>query len=166
MDLEEFFDYKNRLMKDLCSNEAIVKLVTGNENARVPNHGLAYTQLFPFEFVPETESEAHTFICFDIDIASVPSKTYYVPMIYIWILAHKSKMRLPEGGVLLDRLAIEISKMLNGNRFYGLGQLMLADAHRFAPTTDYLGRVLVFTAVDFNRMTAGASTPSNRKRGL
>ena len=49
MDLREFFDYKNLLMKDLCSNEAIVKLVTGNPEAAVPNHGIAYTQLFPFE---------------------------------------------------------------------------------------------------------------------
>lgn len=49
MNLEELFDYKNLLMKDLCSNERVVKLVTGNEDAAVPNHGLAYTQLWPFE---------------------------------------------------------------------------------------------------------------------
>ena len=49
MDLEEFFDYKNLLMNDLCCNERVVKLVTGNELAAVPNHQLAYTQLFPYE---------------------------------------------------------------------------------------------------------------------
>lgn len=166
MDLEEFFDYKNLLMKDLCSNEAIVKLVTGNDMATVPNHQLPYTQLFGFEFVPSTETEAKTFICFDMDILSVPSKTYYIPMLYIWVFTHKSRLRLPEGGLLLDKLSSEISKMLNGNRFYGLGQLKLSSTQRFEPTTDYLGRVLVFTAVDFNRMTAGGITPSNRKRGL
>lgn len=49
MDLEEFFDYKNKLMKDLCSNANIVKMVTENPEAKVPNHQLAYTQLFPYE---------------------------------------------------------------------------------------------------------------------
>ena len=77
MDLEEFYDYKNLLMKDLCSNENIVKLVTGNKDAAVPNHQLAYSQIYPFQFVWETESESRTFICFDMDIVSVPNKTYY-----------------------------------------------------------------------------------------
>ena len=116
--------------------------------------------------VPETVSEAKTFICFDMDILSVPSKTYYVPVLYIWVFTHKSNLRLPQGGLLLDEASVEISKMLNGNRFYGLGQLKLSSTQRFEPTTDYLGRTLVFTAVDFNRMTAGGVTPSRRKRGL
>ena len=153
-------------MKDLCSNANIVKMVTENEDAKVPNHQLAYTQLFPYEFVPETVSEAKTFICFDMDILSVPNKTYYIPVLYIWAFTHKSNLRLSQGGLLLDALSIEISKMLNGNRFYGLGQLRLSSTQRFEPTTDYLGRALVFTAIDFNRMTAGHPTPSNRKRGL
>lgn len=166
MDIEELFDYKNKLMKDLCCNAEIVKLVTGNEEADVPNHKLPYTQLFPYEFIPETVSEATTFICFDVDITSAMSKTYYKPVLYVWVFAHKSKLRMPNGGVLLDKLCIEITKMLNGSRFYGLGELMLNSSTRFAPTTDYLGRALVFPTVDFNRMTAGGRTPSNRKRGV
>lgn len=165
MDLEEFFDYKNRLMKDLCSNAEIVKLVTENESAAVPNHKLAYTQIFPFEFVPETQSEAKTFICYDMDILSVPSKTYYLPVIYIWVFTHKSNLRMEHGGLLLDKMSVELAKMLNGNRFYGLGQLQLSSTERFQPTIDYLGRVLVFTATDFNRLTAGGKTPANRKSG-
>ena len=97
---------------------------------------------------------------------TVPSKTYYVPVIYIWPFTHKSKMRMPNGGILLDALCIEIDKMLNGSRFYGLGQLKLSNVSRFVPTTDYLGRALTYTAVDFNKLTAGGKTPSNRKRGL
>lgn len=73
---------------------------------------------------------------------------------------------MPEGGVLLDKLSVEINKMLNGSRFYGLGQLKLSSVQRFEPITDYLGRVLVYSTVDFNRLSAGARTPSNRKRGL
>ena len=166
MDLGELFDYKNKLMEDLCKNPEIVRLVTENKDATVPNHQLPYTQLYPFEFVPETVSEARTFICFDEDIVSVPNKTYYLPVVYVWIFTHKSKLHMPEGGVLLDKLSIEVSKMLNGSRFYGLGQLKLESVGRFVPITDYLGRVMVFTAVDFNRLSAGGRTPSNRKRGL
>ena len=165
MDLVEFYDYKNLLMKKLCSDEAIVKLVTGNENAKVPNHQLPYTQLYGYEFVPETVSEAKTFICFDVDIVEVPNKTYYMPVLYIWIFTHKSNLRLPEGGLLLDKLAMEINRLLNGSRYFGLGHLKLQSVQRFSPINDYLGRVMTFYALDFNRYTADTSIPSKRKRG-
>lgn len=166
MDLVEFYDYKNLLMKDLCSNETIVKLVTGNPEAAVPNHKLAYTQLYPFEFIPETVSEAKTFICFDVDITSVPNKTIYIPALYIWPFTHKSNLRMQGGGLLLDALCAEISKMLNGSRYFGLGELKLASVHRFVPITDYQGRAMTFTAKDWNRLTANKVVPANRKKGV
>ena len=166
MNLEEFFDYKNLMVKDICSNETIVKALTENENASVPNHQLPYTQVFPYEFIPETVSEAKTFICCDVDIVSVPSNTYYIPVLYIWICTHKSKLRMPGGGVLLDKLSAEIDKILNGNRYYVLGKLKLSSVGRFEPTTDYLGRVLVYRGLDFNKMGAKDRMPTNRKRGL
>ena len=163
MQLNEFFDYKNMFMRDLCCNENIVKLVTDKDDSDVPNHTLAYSQIFPYEFVPETIDNGQTIICFDVDITEVPNKTFYIPVLYIWAFTHKSKMRLPEGGVRTDALASEIDGMLNGNRFYGLGELNLKNVGRFSPIQDYQGRVLTYCAKDFNRLgTKGI--PSNRKR--
>ena len=51
MNLEEFFDYKNQFMKDLCCNADIVTLVTDKADSKVPNHTIAYSQIFPFEFI-------------------------------------------------------------------------------------------------------------------
>lgn len=167
MELEELFDYKNRLMKDLCSNKEVVTLVTDNENSKVPNHTLAYSQIFPYEFVPETVDNGQTFICFDVDITNVINKTFYTPVLYIWIFTHKSKMRLPDGGIRVDTLASKIDKFLNGNRLYGLGELDLRQVLRFSPITDYQGRVLTYYAKDFNRAGANKQpvrAPSNRKR--
>ena len=76
MELTEFFDYKNQLMKELCCNENIVRLITDRKDSDVPNHTLAYSQIFPFEFVPETVDNGQTFICFDVDIADVLDKVY------------------------------------------------------------------------------------------
>ena len=49
MELQEFYDYKNRLMMDLCSNPEIVKLVTGQENPTVPDRSLPYSQVYPLQ---------------------------------------------------------------------------------------------------------------------
>ena len=165
MELQEFYDYKDRLMMDLCSNEEIVKLLTGEEHPTVPNRDLPYTQIYPFQFIPETENNARTFICFDVDILKAPNKTFYNPVIYIWVLAHKSKMRTKGKGCLTDAITCEIDHMLNGNRNYGQGELELGPVDRFIPTTDYLGREMVYFTQDFNRKPGIKQIPMNRKKG-
>lgn len=163
MYLDEFFDYKNKLMKTLCNNKEIVRLVTDSSSAAVPNKDLPYTQIFPFEFIPETIDDGMTFICFDVDIAEVIDKTYYVPVVYVWVFTHKSKLRLEEGGVRIDKLAVEINKELSGSRYFGLGELDLSQVGRFSPITDYQGRVLTYYAKDFNRLSPSKKPPSRRK---
>lgn len=168
MNLEETFSYKNKLMEHICTNKNIVRLITKNEEAYIPNHNLAYTQVFPCEWVPDTLSDSNTYICFDVDITSVPSKTYYLPVMYIWVFTHKSNLRAPKefgGGITTDRVVAEIDRMLNGNRFYGLGDLKLSGLKRFTPITGYHGRVLIYSAKDFNRPSGRIYAPSNRMEG-
>lgn len=161
MQLEEFFNYKNELMKTLCCNEAIVRLVTDSSSAPVPNYDIGYTQIFPYEFVPETVDDAKTFICFDVDVTQVLDKTFYVPALYVWVFTHKSKLRLPDGGgIRLDQLSVEIDKELNGSKNFGLGYLDLQSVVRFSPINDYLGRVLTYRAIDFNRPTRYKHPPT------
>lgn len=163
MQLDEFFDYKNQLMKQLCSSEDVVRLVTDSKVAPVPNIDLRYTQIFPFEFVPDTTSEGKTFICFDVDIVNVYNKTFYAPALYIWAFTHKSKLQMLEGGVRTDHLAVAINRELNGSRLFGLGELDLRSVERFSPIDDYQGRVLTYTATDFNRPGVSYKPPKNRK---
>lgn len=167
MELQEFYDYKNRLMMDICSNERIVKLIRGEDNVTVPDRKLPYEQVYPFQYIPETENDARTFVCFDVDIIykRQTNKTFYYPVIYIWVMAHKSNMRLKEGGVLTDTITSEIDHMLNGSRLYGQGELELGPVERFIPTTDYLGREMVYYTRDFNRSPGQKPTPINRKQG-
>lgn len=162
MQLRELFDYKNLLVQTLCSDEEIVKLVTGKDDPKVPNHELPYTQIFPYEYVPETVAEGNTFICLDVDVISVPNKTTYALAIYIWIFTHKSRMRKKDGGILTDAISSRIESMLGGNRFYGLGALKLNSVTRFAPITDYLGRCLVYYTKDFNQNIKTIVAPANR----
>lgn len=163
MYLDELFDYKNRLMEDLLTNREIVRLV--NEDIPFEDAGrLVYTQVFPYEYIPETAEHGVTYICTDVDIQRVSNKTFLSPVLYIWVFTHKSLLRLPEGGVRTDKLAHEITKAINGSRMYGLGLLELYSAKRFAPMTDYQGKVLTFSATDFNMVSpTGKPTPANRK---
>ena len=163
MQLEEFYRYKNKLMEDLLTNEDIVKLISDEipiERAKE----LAYTQVFPFEYVPETVQNGHTYVCFDVDIYNADNKTYLDPVLYVWVFSHRSKLRLPEGGVRTDELCSQICKEINGSKYYGLGELTLHSVKRFAPITDYQGKAMTFWTKDFNHLYDGSkSVPVNRR---
>ena len=166
MQLQELFDYKNQLMGDLLTNEKIVNLI----NDEVPfeeAESLAYTQVFPCEYVPDTAVEGKTYVCFDVDIAESVNNTYLLPKIYIWVFSHRSRLRLPNGGgVRTDALCAAIADTINGSRMYGLGELNLYSVRRFAPMTDYQGKVMCFDAVDINKFYENKKPiPANRRTG-
>lgn len=166
MDCEELYGYKNRLMEEMCKNPEIVRLVTGRDDPQMPAFDLPYTNIFPFERVPDTADDAKTFVCFDIDIDSVPTKTTYFLTLYIWVFTHESKLRLPRGqGVLIDQMVAAIVRMLNGSRVYGQGELKLASVKGFVPVESYLGRMVAFKTSDFN-LGEKKPVPVNRKAGL
>lgn len=164
MQLEEFYDYKNHLMNDLLTNHDIVKLLDDDFKPTDKPENLVYSQVFPYEYIPNTIEHGQTFICCDVDIQRSVNKTFLLPVLYVWVFSHKSKLRLPEGGVRTDKLCSEIAKAINGSRFYGLGELDLYSAKRFTPITDYHGKVLTFQTQEFNRTSpTGKPVPSNRK---
>lgn len=163
MQLEEFFDYKNKFMEHVLTNDKIVQLI----NEEIPfeeAEKLAYTQVFPFQYIPETVHDGSTFVCFDVDVQKAPNKTYLLPTMFVWVFAHRSRLRLPEGGVRTDALCSEICKQINGSKEYGLGELNLFCVKRYAPATDYQGKVMTFYATDFNRFhNPNQYIPTNRK---
>lgn len=162
--LQDFYDYKNQLMKDLLTNEAITRLLLDECGEPSDPMKLSFTQVFPYEYLPDTVEHGKTYICFDVDITKSSNRTQYTPTLYIWIFTHKSKLRLPEGGVRIDNLASEVVEAINRSYDYGLGELQFYSSKRFAPVTDYLGKVLTFTAKEWNAPGINNKTiPANRK---
>lgn len=163
--LDELFDYKNQLMEDLLTHKDIVALI--DDTVELKNaKKLVYKQVFPYEYVPDTVEEGKTFICCDVDIQKTVNQTFLLPILYVWVFTHKSKLRLPEGGVRTDKLCSKIAGAINGSREYGLGELDLYSVKRFAPMTDFQGKIMTFTAKDFNRLhNPNRPIPSNRKKG-
>lgn len=171
MNLAEFYDYKNQFFGDVCTNETLVKLINEEKTLQTAEE-LMYTQLFPYEYIPETIEHGHTFICCDVDIAvssvrqNKTMRLIYKPVIYIWVLVHKSKLRLPQGGVRYDAICSEIASTINESLEYGIKGLQLTSVKRFTPLTDYQGKVLTFTAEDVNWVYDPHRTiPQNRKTG-
>lgn len=169
MQLQDLFDYKNVLIRKFITDPELVHLV--NEDIDFEDaSSLVYSQIFPYEYLPETTEHGHTFICTEVDISRVQSKTFLYPTIYIWEFSHKSKLRLPSedgGGVRTDRLCEAIARNINGSREFGLGELDLYSVKRFAPMTDFSGKLMMFQAKDINRLyDPNKFVPNNRKENV
>lgn len=171
MNLSELFDYKNQFFEDVLTNEKLVKLI--NEEKTLETAGdLIYTQLYPYEYIPETVEHGYTFVCCEVDVQSGMSKVnnsvrlIYKPVLSIWVLVHKSKLRLPEGGVRFDAICSEIADTINESLYYGIKGLKLYSVKPFSPATDYKGKVMTFVAEDINWFyDPNRPIPTNRKRG-
>lgn len=162
--LDELFDYKNQLIKDLLTSKNIVNLLVDDGKFQGDSKDLVYKAVFPYEYLPDTTEEATTYLCCEVDIEGVFDKTFLHTYIYIWVFTHISLLQLSEGGLRMDKLSSEITKTLNGSRVYGLGTLELHSAKRFAPVSTYQGRVLKFYTKDFNRPAPNRHPiPTNRK---
>lgn len=180
MYLTEFQDYKNQFLDDLLSNEELVRLLDDKyelhpeETDEEKMKRLWLTQIFPYEYLPETAEHGLTYICFDVDISRMsdrreaPSnKMIYSPVLYVWVFTHKSMLWLPEGGVRTDRICMEIANTVNGSHHYGMGTIELYSVKRFAPTMDFQGKVMTFDATDWNHTRpTGRTWPSNRALGV
>lgn len=163
MYLEEFFRYKNQLMQDILTNETLVDLISCGSVELADAAKLAYDQVWPCEYITETLEEGKTYVCFDVDIQRSINKTFYVPVIYVWIFTHRHILRLPEGGLRTDKIAHEITKILDGSKMYGMGDLRLYSAKRFVPLNDWAGKVLTFDAKEISKThPTGKKAPPNR----
>lgn len=167
MQLEEFFNYKNELMRELCASEAVQKLMMTDENEDLilPNHDAAYRNIFPYEFIADTVDTAQTFICFDTDVTEVYNRVDLNVALYVWIFTHKSLLRLKGGGLRLDALAAAVDRLLNQSRLFTKNPLELKSVGRFVPIDDYSGRILTFVGSEWNAaMQPRKQPPQNRRR--
>ena len=150
MYLEELSKYKIEIMKRLCLSKEIQSLILFSESE---NQGkeMMYKNIFPYAFIPDTVTDASTFICFDLEIQRVQNRTFKDINMLFWIFTHQSLMRT-DNGIRTDIIANEVDKILNGNKNFGLGTSELKKVLRINPAKDYHGRTLIYKTVDFNRV--------------
>lgn len=148
--LRDLTYYRKSIMKALCSNEAVVRLVSDDDSPTVPNRDLMYNNIFPYAYIPNTEKETDTFICFSVAIPRVENKTYKQMDIYFYVFTHQSLMRT-SNGLRTDLLAEAIDEMTNGALGLGLGRIKLDRLEDISPTTHYHGLAIQYTVTEFNR---------------
>lgn len=113
---------------------------------------LVYTQVFPYLYVDDTQTEVLPYICLEVDIPRIPTHTIKDMKIIIWAYCHKECMKYSLQGYLgtrADILADIIERLLSGSDDFGIGHLHLESATYIIPQNKYYGKQLIFTIPDF-----------------
>jgi len=150
MYFEEVPSYRDTIMESICKCDPIIKLIRSDDKANMKVSEMPYRFIYPYGYVINKTTEAETFLCFDIYTPKVIDRTFTDFRIDFWIMAHERRMKTSKG-LVTDLLTIEIDKLINGSRCFGLGRVELITWDRFIPAEDFYGRILSYRTVDFNR---------------
>lgn len=159
--LKELTEYRQEIMKALCSDEEIVKLVTDKADSLVPNRALMYKNIYPYAYTPDTVKETDTFICFRLTVPEVMNKTCKQMNITFYIFTHQNLIRTQDG-LRPDLIGEAIERLFNGSLDLGLGRVKLEGMDDISPTTDYHGIALEYSVLEYNRPSINGDKRSVR----
>ena len=148
--LEEIPEYKKDLLQAFLNNEKIVTYI-GNKDSSIQDPvDLIGKNVFPFPYVPDTETEVKTYICMDIYVPRVKDMIFKDVQIVIYVFSHKS-MGTYKGKSRVDLINIEIDKILNGNYDFGVDKVDLVSVLPYVPNNNFSGKQIIYNVPNFNQ---------------
>lgn len=160
--LKELTEYRQKIMKLLCSDQKIVDLIKDTQNSSIPDRSLMYTRIFPYAYTPDVVKDTNTFICFRIYVPEVMNKTFKKVNIVFYIFSHQDYIRTSEG-LRPDLIAERVEELFNGTMDLGVGRMSLTGTDDISPSSNFHGIALEYSVSEFNRPTINGNPRSGAK---
>lgn len=153
MYLRELGLYKQKIFVKIRQSDDIKEILLGKNYDVELVDDLLDEHIFPYLYIPETQTTAKTYICVDVVVPKVPNFSIKNLKIIVWVFTHKSLMRYSKKGYIgtrTDILSDVLDGLLDTSRDFGIGRLKLEGVDLFTSEKQYYGRVLTYSASDFN----------------
>ena len=148
--LEEIPKYKDALLRSLIANPKIVEYI-GRTDLEDPTDLVGTGgNIYPYPYIPSTQDEARTYICFDVYVPSVQDMMFKDIQIAISVFSHKT-IGSYQGVSRVDLLAIEIDKLINGNQDYGIDAAQLKQMSPYIPNDSNYEKTMFYRAYNLNQ---------------
>lgn len=149
--LEEIPEYKTDLLQEFLNNEKIVTYIGNNDKEIQDPVDLIGVNVFPFPYVPDTQTEVKAYICMDIYVPRVKDKIFKDVRIVINVFSHK-EMCTYNGKSRVDLINIEVDKILNGNNNFGIDEVQLVSVSPyFDAGNKFSGKQMIYNVQNFNQ---------------
>lgn len=144
--------YKGRISGQLLDSPEICEVLLGENYTEEQVDELLYSQMFPYLYVDETQTEVLPYICFEVTVPTVPTHTVKCLQLTIWAYCHKECMKYSKkgySGTRADIMADMVERCLRDSERFGIGKLEFKYTDVFSPANKYYGRKVIFYAYDF-----------------
>lgn len=146
--------YKNKLMSSIINSPELIALVNDSyieDGEIIDANGLVYKQIFPFYYIPDTQTETLSYVIMKVNGLGVSGKIYNKAEVYICVMSHQDIMKVEDaGGTRIDLMGEIIEDLFNGRDDFGFGEMELKSNAEININTTYRGRELRFFVEDFN----------------
>ena len=144
--------YKKKLISAIVTSPELVALVNDDyveDGECVDSDDLIYKQFFPYYYIPETQTEAKSYVIIKVNGLGIRGKLYNKVEVYICVMSHQDIMEV-KGGTRIDLMGEIVEELFNGRDDFGFGEMELKSDVEVNINTTYRGRELRFVVEDFN----------------
>lgn len=164
--LDEIVDFPDAIAKVLNQDKTIVGFLTNNPNVDIINDevDLIGTQIFNYNFIPDTATDSLSYITIDTVITNGKFDTTKMLNIIITVISHKKNIKLDPSifqgvaGNRRDNLIRYIDLLVRNIQSNTLGIGKLQFSSRTSPvvptsigSTDYTAKQLIYEVPNFDR---------------
>lgn len=146
--------YKKKLISSIVNSPELISLIDNQyivddecENA----DDLIYKQIFPYYYIPETQTKALAYILMRVNCYGIPNSIYKKADVYIYVVSHQDIMYVKNGGgTRIDLMGEVVEKLFNGRDDFGFGEMELISNLEDNINNTHRCRILQFSVEDFN----------------
>lgn len=145
--------YKKKLINTIATSPELVALINKNyideSGECVDSDELIYKQIFPYYYIPETQTEAQSYVIMKVNGLGIKNKIYNSAEVYICVISHQDIMEA-KGGTQIDLMGEIIEELFNGRDDFGFGEMELLSNIESEINKTHRCRILRFIVEDFN----------------
>lgn len=146
--------YKKKLMSSIINSSELISLIDNDcvkDGECVNADELIYKQVFPYYFIPNTQTEALTYVIMKVNGLGIKNEIYNQAEVYICVISHQDIMKVPRGGgTRIDLMGEVVEELFNGRDDFGFGEMQLKSNIETSINTTHRCRELRFIVEDFN----------------
>lgn len=149
-------EWKDKAISMVLEQDEIMELFEKSEEEL---ENIVYTNIFPFGYIPNTQSEVELYLTFEVSVPKMLFRQVWEhPHMTIKLICHQNKMRLNKAGISatrLDYLSTLLDRLLNGSDGWGYGKLSLVSNTEYNLSPVYKVREMIFQGQDLNEDICG-----------
>ena len=145
--------YKKKLITSIVTSPDLITLVNDDyveDGECVNSDDLIYQQIFPYYYIPETQTKAQSYVIMKVNGLGIKNKIYNKAEVYICVVSHQEVMQAKGGGTRIDLMGEIIEELFNGRDDFGFGEMELISNIESEINTTHRCRILRFMVEDFN----------------